>query len=293
MLTRRSLLTGGALAIAASRTLPARPTGRLQALPSVFAQLERDNGGRLGVAVLDTGSGERVGHRADERFAMCSTFKWLLAAAVLQRIDTGHETLAHLLPVPPKPLIGNSPLTEEHAGGAMSVTDLCGAILTRSDNTAANILLETLGGPSGITAFARSLGDPVTRLDRTETTLNQALPGDPRDTTSPAATLGNLRKLLLGDILTPASRDRLTQWMTANQTGATRIRARLPQGWRAADKTGSNLENTANDIALFWPPHGAPILVAAYLTLCPGPEEKRSAVLAAVGRLVTSAYPAA
>ena len=259
------------------------------ALPAALAQLEKTNGGRLGVSVLDTGSGERFGHRGGERFAMCSTFKMLLAAAVLQKVDTGREHLDRNLAIPAKPLVNYSPLTEEHAGGQMTVSALCYAILTRSDNTAANVLLGTIGGPAGITRFARTLGDNVTRLDRTETSLNDATPGDPRDTTSPDAMLGNMRKLLLGNVLAPASRDQLTQWMIENKTGDARLGAGLLSGWRAGDKTGSNGETTTNDIAILWPPQRPPVLVTAYLTACTGPETKRGAVLAEVGRLVVTA----
>ncbi len=272
--------------------LVAEQRRRFLSLPRALAALESANDGRLGVAVIDTGSGERSGYRLEERFAMCSTFKMLLVAAVLQRVDGGRERLDRLEAIPAQPLVGHSPLTEVHAGGSMSVMALCAAILTQSDNTATNVMLATLGGPDGITQFARSIGDPVTRLDRTETSLNEARPGDPRDTTSPEAMAGNLRAVLLGKVLTAASRERLTQWMIANQSGQTRLRARLPEGWRAGDKTGSNLENTAGDIGILWPPQGAPVLVAAYVTECVGPEEKRAAMLAEVGRLVTACYAA-
>jgi beta-lactamase class A len=297
MITRRDLLAMGALTAVGAATLPpalrAESSRRFHTLPAALAALEKVNTGRLGVAVFDTGSGERSGYRADQRFALCSTFKMLLAAAVLERADGGREHLDRAIAVPARPLIGNSPLTEEHAGGQMTVSALCHAILTRSDNTAANLLLETLGGPDGITRFARSIGDTVTRLDRTETSLNEARPGDPRDTTSPRAMVGNLRTLLLGDVLAPGSREQLTQWMIANKTGEVRLRARLPQDWRAGDKTGSNLKDTANDIAILWPAHGAPVLVAAYLTECAGPEDTRNAVLAEVGRLIAASFRAA
>lgn len=288
MITRRDLLFAGALAaVTPARILDATQIKRFSALPASLARLEKDNNGRLGVAVLDTGSGESSGYRADERFAMCSTFKMLLAAAVLQRVDTGRESLDRAMMVPATGLVHYSPITQQHAGKSMTIRQLCAAILTRSDNTAANLLLTTIGGPNGITQFAHSLGDKVTRLDRIETELNEALPGDPRDTTSPAAMLADMRKLLLGDKLSAPSRKQLTEWLIANTTGTERLRAHLPGDWRAGDKTGSNGENTTNDIAILWPPHHAPVLVTAYLTACPGSEEKRGAVLAEVGRLIT------
>ncbi len=288
MLNRRAFLASTAATLALPHLLHAAPT-RFSALPAAFAALETKNGGRLGVSVLDTGSGERAAHRADERFAFCSTFKFLLAAAVLHRVDTLKDDLRRQVDVPNKPLLGNSPLTEEHAGGSMTLGALCNAVLTRSDNTAANVLLETLGGPESLTNYARSIGDSVTRLDRTETSLNEARPGDPRDTTSPAAMVDDLNTLLLGNSLSPESRDQLTRWMEANITGLTRIRAKLPRTWRAADKTGSNLANTAGNLLAAWPPGRPPILVAAYITECPGPEEKRGAMLAEIGLLVAEA----
>jgi beta-lactamase class A len=253
-----------------------------------LAELEQTNGGRLGVAVLDTGSGERSGYRQNERFPMCSTFKFLLVSAILRRADRHEDTLDRTLEVPPGYLLFNSPLTQPHAGGTMTIEALCEAALIRSDNTAANLLLETIGGPSGITAFARSIGDNVTRLDRMETALNEALAGDPRDTTSPEAMADDLNSVLLGNVLSRPSCDQLTRWMEANETGLDRLRANLPTGWRVADKTGSNSSHTTNDIAVIWPTAKPPIIITAYITQCAGPETKRAAMLREVGRLVVS-----
>jgi beta-lactamase class A len=285
-LSRRSFASIAALAL--PRLFRAMPS-RFRSLPAAFEQLENANGGRLGVAVLDTASGERSGYRADERFPMCSTFKFLLVSAVLRRVDLQQETLDRAIPIPAKPLLSNSPLTEPHAGGTMTVAALCQAAVIRSDNTAANLLLERIGGPPGITNFSGSIGDPVTRLDRTELSLNEALAGDPRDTTSPTAMVGNLKSVLLGNVLSQASRGHLTQWMETNLTGLDRLRANLPKSWRAADKTGSNGEHTANDIAVLWPPGKSPVIVAAYITQCPGPESKRAGMLAEIGMAVKEA----
>jgi beta-lactamase class A len=283
MFNRREFLAVAALGLPGF--LRAGPT-RFANLPAAFAQLEQINGGRLGVAVLDTGTGERSHHRADERFPMCSTFKFLLASAVLRRVDAHQETLERALAIPAKPLLFNSPLTDPHAGGTMTIAALCHAALTRSDNTAANLLLESIGGPAGITGFSRSIGDPVTRLDRTETSLNESLAGDPRDTTSPAAMAGDLQSVLLGDNLSRPSRNQLTLWMEASLTGLERLRAAMPADWRAADKTGANGKDTSNDIAVLWPPGKPPVIVAAYITQCAGPESKRTGMLAEIGRLV-------
>ena len=283
MLDRRSFLVLTALGV--SGYLHAT-TKSMTAFPAALKQLEQSTGGRLGVAVLDTATGERSGYRADERFPMCSTFKFLLVAAVLQRVDRHQEKLDHVIAIPPKPLVGNSPLTEPHAGGSMTVAALCEAALIRSDNTAANLLLATIGGPAALTSFCRSIADDVTRLDRTEPSLNQALPGDPRDTTSPSAMVNDLNHILLGNVLSPPSRQQLTAWMEANQTGLDKLRATLPAGWRAADKTGNNGENTMNDIAVIWPAGKKPIIVAAYITQCDGPDSRRVALLKQVGKLV-------
>jgi beta-lactamase class A len=283
MFDRREFLAVSALSLPGF--LRAAPT-RFSRLPVALTQLEQINGGRLGVAVLDTASGERAHYRGDERFPLCSTFKFLLASAVLRRVDARQETLDRALAIPAKPLLFNSPLTDPHAGGTMTIAALCHAALTRSDNTAANLLLESLGGPAGITGFSRSIGDAVTRLDRMETALNESLAGDPRDTTSPTAIAGDLQSVLLGDVLSRPSRDQLTLWMEASLTGLERLRAGLPADWRAADKTGANGKDTSNDIAILWPSGKPPVIVAAYITQCAGPESKRMAMLAEIARLV-------
>ncbi len=223
---------------------------------------------------------------------MCSTFKMLLAASVLVRVDTSKESLDRTIKMPAQ-FLPNSPITQEHAGGSMMTRDLCAAAITRSDNTAANLLLATIDGPAGYTRFAHSLGDRVTRLDRIEPTLNEARPGDPRDTTSPTAMLADWRELLLGNKLSPSSRKQLIDWLIANQTGDERLRKGLAAGWIVGDKTGSDGKTTTNDVAILWPTNHAPILVAAYLTDCPGPDTKRDAVLSVVGRLVAKSLQAA
>jgi beta-lactamase class A len=288
MISRRTFVAGGFAMVGAVAAPPllSAAGGRFNNLVESFARLEKDNNGRLGVAVVDTGSGDSIGYRKDERFAMCSTFKMLLAAAVLERVDEGKEKLDRTIEIVATGFLPNSPVSLEHAGGSMTIRELSAAIVTRSDNTAANLLLTSIGGPPGITRFARSLGDTVTRLDRVETALNEALPGDPRDTTSPAAMVANMRVLLVGNRLSQGSREQLIEWLMANKTGDERIRAGLKRGWRVGDKTGSNGENTTNDVAIIWPGHRAPVLVAAYLTVCAGPEPKRNAVLAQVGREV-------
>lgn len=172
----------------------------------------------------------------------------------------------------------------------MTVAELCEAAITLSDNTAGNLMLGMLGGPPGVTAFARALGDPLTRLDRTEPTLNEAVPGDPRDTTTPAAMAEDLRKLMFGGALAKASSEQLKAWLLANKTGDARLRARLPAGWRVGDKTGSGERGSTNDVGILWPPDAAPLIVAAYLTQTAASMNERNEALAAVGEAVAAAF---
>lgn len=254
-----------------------------------LAQLEAASGGRLGVAALDTGSGARIEHRAGERFAMCSTFKFLAAAFILARVDRNEERLERRITFAESDLVTYSPVTKAHAGAkGMSVAEICEAAVTVSDNTAANLLLSSFAGPAGLTAFVRSLGDDVTRLDRIETALNEATPRDPRDTTTPGAMLETMRKLVLGDVLSATSREQLAAWLIASKTGGKRLRAGFPKDWRVGDKTGTGGHGATNDIAVAWPPGRAPIVVAAYYAEAPGSAEVRDAVLEAVGRIVAA-----
>jgi beta-lactamase class A len=252
-------------------------------------RIEAASGGRLGVAVLDTHDGTAFSHRANERFPMCSTFKTLAAAHVLARVDQRLERLDRRVQVRAADLVAHSPSTKLRADGEpMSIGELCEATTTLSDNAAANLLLETLGGPAGLTAFLRGLGDTVTRLDRNEPTLNSARPGDPRDTTSPVAMLETMRKLTLGTTLSTASRAQLVQWLVDNKTGGARLRAGMPAGWRVGDKTGTGANGTTNDVGVIWPPGRAPVLVTAYLTGSSASADVREGALADVGRLVAS-----
>ena len=255
-----------------------------------WREIEVSVTGRLGVAVLDTGTGALDGHRLDERFPMCSTFKFLAAALALARVDAGQERLDRRVVVTRESLLEWAPVTSKRVGGAgMTIAELCEAAITVSDNTAANLLLASAGGPAAVTAFARRIGDGVTRLDRTEPTLNEGTPGDPRDTSTPRAMAQTLRTLLLGDALSAAGRAQLLQWMSANTTGGKRLRAGVPSDWRVADKTGTGRLGTTNDVGVLWPPHRAPLVVVSYLTECKAPADAREAALANVARAVTGA----
>lgn len=263
--------------------------GRHRLVEAGLARIEESVGARLGVAVFDSASGMTTGRRLNERFPMCSTFKLLAAAAILERVDRHEEHLERKVVITPDEVLHYAPVTRERVGGTgMSIAELCEAAVTLSDNTAANLMLASFGGPAQLTAFARRLGDTVTRLDRNEPTLNEDVPGDPRDTTSPAAMLADMRAILLGDVLSPASRAQLLAWLVGNRTGGARLRAGLPEDWRIGDKTGSGERSSTNDIAILYPPERAPIIVTAYLTESDAPAAKREAALAQVGRLVAS-----
>jgi beta-lactamase class A len=286
--TRRAMLVGTALA--ACRAVAAE--GPEEAVARLAA-LERQEGGRLGVCVRDTGTGRVLSYRADERFALCSTFKAVAAAAVLARVDRGEERLERRMAYGPGDLDTYAPVTAKHvAEGAMTLEDLCAAAVVWSDNTAGNLLLQALDGPEGFTAYVRSQGDTVTRLDRTEPTLNTAIPGDPRDTTTPAAIAGLLERILLGPALSPASRTRLLGWMAESPTGAKRLRAGLRPDWQVGDKTGTGENGTANVVAVIRRQNSAPLIAAVYLTQSPGTPDARNALHAEVGRLVTRTFPA-
>lgn len=286
MIDRRVLAGGGAALIGAAVLARA---GAHSSPERAIAEIEARVGARLGVAMRDTASGAELRYRADERFPITSTFKLLASAALLARVDAGRDSLDRRVRFAKSDIVAYSPATERHADGeGMTLAEICDAAITLSDNTAGNLLLAAIGGPDGLTQYARALGDMVTRLDRIETDLNEARPGDVRDTTSPAAMLGNLEKLLVGEALSSASRQRLTNWMIANKTGDTRLRAGVPDGWRVGDKTGAGGNGSNNDIAIVWPPGGKPILIAAYLTECARSVDERNAALADVARALTS-----
>lgn len=265
-MTRRSLLAGAVIGLlpsaagcSSSASRPDRLSGQ-QAVTAGLARLERRFGVRLGAWARDTGTGAAVGYRAGERFPMCSTYKVLAAAAVLHRGDS-------------------AALSQRLGQEAVSY----------SDNTAGNLLLSQLDGPAGVTAYARSLGDQVTRLDRTEPTLNQARPGDSRDTTSPQAIGTDYEAIVLGTALSPANRALITQWLKDAATGGGRIRAAVPAGWAVGDKTGTGGYGTDNDIAILWPPRRSPIVLAVMSTRSTPAAPPDNALVATTARTVLAA----
>ncbi|MGY4476782.1 class A beta-lactamase [Bradyrhizobium sp. USDA 3364] len=293
MLTRRTFGLR-ALGLAAACILPrqsaaAGPSEPAQRLQQEFARIELATSGRLGVAALDMETGLRASRRGDERFPMCSTFKAMLSAAVLHRVDRGESRLDQRMQVEAKDILAYAPVAKQRVGSGMTLAELCEAAVTLSDNTAANLLLRDIGGPAGLTSFFRAIGDNVSRLDRWEVELNEAVPGDPRDTTSPVATLKNLQRVALGDVLQAASRQKLVDWMIGNKTGDARLRAGVPRDWRVGDKTGTGERGTYNDIGVFWPPGRKPIVVTVYLTGASAPMDKCNEVIANVARAVANA----
>ncbi|WP_322547135.1 L2 family extended-spectrum class A beta-lactamase [Stenotrophomonas geniculata] len=297
MLARRRFLQFSGAAVASSLALPllARAAGKAAASAPTdaainaagdFAALEKACAGRLGVTLLDTASSRRVGHRQDERFPMCSTFKSMLAATVLSQAERAPALLDRRVPVREADLLSHAPVTRRHAGKDMTVRDLCRATIITSDNTAANLLFGVVGGPPAVTAFLRASGDAVSRSDRLEPEMNSFAEGDPRDTTTPAAMAGSLQRVVLGTVLQPASRQQLADWLIDNETGDACLRAGLGKRWRVGDKTGSNGEDARNDIAVLWPrAGGAPWVLTAYLQTGAISNEQRALVLTQVGRI--------
>ena len=288
---RRSFLAGLAAVAAFSRARAASSGERLDLANKHLASIEAREGGRLGVFVRDTGTGATLERRADERFPMCSTFKLLASAAVLKRVDQGAERLDRTIAYGPSDLLEYAPIAKTHvAQGGMTLAEACAAAIDWSDNTAANLILQAIGGPAGFTQFARSLGDNVTRLDRNEPSLNTAIPGDERDTTSPRAMAEDMRRVLIGDALSEASRRQLTAWLIDDKVGDKRLRAGLPPSWRIGDKTGSGDRGTTNTIAIIWPPERAPIIAAVYYTGSSAPMDARNAVHKEIGGLIAETF---
>ncbi|WP_310385238.1 class A beta-lactamase [Roseateles sp.] len=247
--------------------------------------------GRLGVFALHTGSRQQFGFQAEQRFAMCSTFKLLLAGAVLAKVDSGRLELNQRVRFGPRDLVPYAPVTGELLKGgtvsaSLSVAELCAAMVEVSDNPAANLLLPLVGGPAGLTRTLRELGDQVTRLDRIEPALNSNLPDDPRDTTTPASFGDLMERLLCSDYLSGELRQQLLVWMNASETGLQRLRAGAPQDWPAGDKSGTGANGAVNDVAIFFPPKQAPILMVVFMTGSSQPLAALNAVHAELATLV-------
>ena len=283
---RRLLLQAAALPLLAGcQAIAPAPTGESAALARLQA-LEHTFDGRLGLCAIDTGSGKSLAYRATERFPLCSTFKAVLAAAILAESSRSAGLLQRRIRYARQDLVAYSPVTQAHVDDGMTVEQLCAAAIQYSDNTAGNLLLQLVGGPAGLTAYARSVGDTAFRLDRWETALNTALPGDERDTTTPAAMSATLKRLALDGGLAAPQRAQLQDWLSGNTTGGARIQAGVPAGWRVGDKTGTGDYGSTNDIAVIWPPQRAPVTLAIYLTGSTPDAKPRNDIVAEAARVV-------
>ena len=244
---------------------PALANDPAQQLAATIAQIEQDLDARIGLVIRDSGSDWSVSHRADERFLMASTFKTMLCGAVLNRVDVGEIDLAQPIAIKAEDILDYAPVTEKMVGNTMTVGDLCQAALDMSDNTATNLLIDRIGGPQSVTDFLRAIDDPISRLDRREPEVNTFTPGDPRDTTSPAAMISTMEALLTGDALTPQSRAQLTNWMSMGGVTGALIRASTPAGWHVADRSGS-ADFNRNIVAMVTPPDRKPYFIAIFLS---------------------------
>jgi beta-lactamase class A len=289
---RRSFLAGLAATAPSVRARAAVAAEDLLDLANKrLASIEAREGGRLGVFVRDIGTDSTLEHRPDELFPMCSTFKLLAAAAALKRVDEGAERLDRTIAYGPSDLLEYAPIAKAHVSErAMTLAEACAAAIDWSDNTAANLILQAIGGPAGFTQFARSLGDSTTRLDRNEPSLNAATPGDDRDTTSPRAMAEDMGQVLRGEALSEPSRRQLQAWLIDDKVGDKRLRAGLPASWRIGDKTGTGDHGTANTIAIIWPPDRPPIIAAVYYTESSAPIDARNAIHKEIGALIAQTF---
>ncbi|QDY69296.1 class A beta-lactamase [Qingshengfaniella alkalisoli] len=259
----------------------------IDTLADTVAQVEERLGARIGLSLVDTGSELSWLHREDERFLMNSTVKTPLCGTVLARRDAGRLSLSDTLRVTQEDILSYAPVTAEQVGTEMTLADLCLAALDMSDNTATNMLIDYLGGPQAVTEFFRTTGDEVSRLDRREPELNTLVPGDPRDTTTPAAMTSTLRRLLLGDVLSPSSRDQLAEWMSLGGVTGNLLRADAPDDWLILDKSGSG-NHTRNIIAVITPDGGSPWIATIFISDTDADFATRNAALQEIGSAVIS-----
>ena len=279
MIDRRSLVAGLPLLAAAG-------PDRFAALRRVIPQIEHSAGGPIGIALLDTHTGERFGHRAGNRFPLCSTFKLLLAARLLHGAERQEWAMSERLQVTKADMLFNAPFTEKRVGGNASLLELAQAMAVLSDNPAANIAIARIGGPAALTRWLRAIGDQIARIDRVEPEMNNETPGDPRDTTTPTAMLATCRALVEGRILSPAARAQLFAWMAASQTANSMIRAALPPGWKEANKTGAGSWRARNIVSVITPPGRKPIWLAAYLFAAKSELEERNRHFVPLGQAI-------
>lgn len=254
-----------------------------------LTKLEASSGGRIGLYAVNTANNAYIQYRPNERFPMCSTFKPMLVSAILKQSMTDSHLLQQKVSYKKNDLMAYSPITKNHVVVGMTISELCAAAML-SDNTAANLLMKKLGGPEAVNAFARSIGDSTFRVNRWEPELNTAIPGDLRDTSTPAAMEKSLQEVTLGDALALPLRKQLQGWFKSNTTGDSRIRAGVPKGWIVGDKTGTCAYGTTNDIGIIWPPKSPPIVIAIYFTQNKKDAAPRDDVIATVTRIIISEF---
>ncbi|CAM3787976.1 RAHN family extended-spectrum class A beta-lactamase [Rahnella bruchi] len=289
---RKTVLMAAAVVpmLAFSAASWAQTATKMTSIQQQLTALEKESGGRLGVMLIDTADNSQIAYRADERFAMCSTSKFMAASAILKESEVKKDLLTQHVELKKSDLVNYNPITEKHLNDGMTMGELAAAALQYSDNAAMNKLIEHLGGPQKVTDYARTLGDKTFRLDRTEPTLNTAIPGDDRDTSTPRAMALSLQHGTLGSALAEPQRAQLVEWMKGNTTGAMSIRAGLPATWVVGDKTGSGDYGTTNDIAVIWPENKAPLVLVTYFTQPQQDAKSRRDVLASAAKIVTQGY---
>jgi beta-lactamase class A len=289
--TRRQWLAGAIATAIGGALMPG--TAAAESADRALKRIRERIGGRLGVHALDSQSGKRWGIDADSRYAMASTFKLPLAAALLWQVDRKAFTLDHALAIKATDILPNSPAVQAKlAAGmdAMTIRELCGAVVMHSDNAAANVLLTGIGGPTAFNQFMRVTGDEVTRLDRHEPALNTNVPGDPRDTTTPRAMVDFMLRVFTQDVLSLPSRALLIDWMIASRTGMDRVRAGLPRSWNPGDKTGTGENGAFNDLVVAYPPQRRPVFAAVYMSESRLGAKELAAAHAEIGTLLAKVF---
>lgn len=264
--------------------LPASVFAQGEEVLSFLADIEYSLDARLGVTIDVVDSSSKWEYRSDERFPMSSTFKTIACAALLSRSDAGLENMNRKVSITEQDLVTYSPITETKLGSqTMTLAELCEATITMSDNTAGNLVLDAIGGPQALTEYVRALGDEYTQLNRRETALNEAAPGDLRDTTTPNAMANLLEQLIFGDVLSASSRDRLASWLKGNAVGDDLLRAGIPEAWEIGDKTGAGGYGSRSIAAVMWPPAQNPIIATIYITETDATFAERNEAIAKIG----------
>ena len=271
--------------IAVSLSAPENIQGKL-------SELEAVSGGRLGISAINTANNMRIQYRAEERFPMNCTSKVIGVSAILKESINNPSLLQQKVTYTKQDveLAGWSPITQQHITEGMTIDQLCGAAIMQSDNTAMNILMDKLGGLNAANRFLRSLGDNTSHFDRLWPAEASSIPGDLRDTSTPAAMEKTFQQLVLGDTLASFQREQLQFWLKNSATGGSRIRAGTPQSWVVGDKTGTGSYGTTNDIAIIWPPNCQPIIIAIYFTQNKKDASLREDVVASATKMMMSEF---